>query len=70
MSRYSFEERPDFRRRPGQREFQIGVRDAERGLLGSAVVAKFRGPAELADAVRAAARAFCEEANKREEARS
>ena len=69
MSRYSFDERPDFRRRPGQREFEIGVRDGDRPF-GCTVVAKFRGPAELAEAVRAAARAFCERANKREEARS
>ena len=64
MTRFTFDPRYDWTPRRPQREMQIGVFDNHPDLFGAQRVAKIIGPVEHADALRAAAQAYCDLLNE------
>ena len=66
MTRYTFDQRFEFTlddRRRYCRTFSVGIIDQESLPFGSATIARIKGPSEHANAIRAAARAYCDRLN-------
>jgi len=63
MTRYTFDPRPDWKPRKSQRDMQIGIVDTM-GQFMQLRAAKIIGPVEHAEAVRAAAKAYCDTLNQ------
>ena len=66
MTRYTFDPRLEFTlddRRRHCRTFSVGIVDHELVSLGGATIARIKGPSEHADAIRAAAQAYCDTLN-------
>ena len=66
MTRYTFDPRLEFtldERRRYCRTFSVGIVDQEMLPFGSATIARIKGPSEHANAIRAAARSYCDQLN-------